>query len=429
MFLTAIDQRARIKGSRDPLGFVPVWSRFGRKVVGNLTTQSNSLRGFTTLLLGIYFAQRAEDAGATDSMLDVFLRFEQLAAYARKGKNDDGGFRGIDRVSSTLSKRKEFTLSTHPDDQILSNQRTYGLWGLFTVPAEASGLLQHDSTTLTPAAEKFVESRYLPVFARAGDPGARRTLQLITRPRSNVSLGGKDAPLLQAVADLHGKKLTRFEADFYREYLLLNSAADKTSGAQAQLVGLLNELPLGSEFDMQALRAVTKSALSRGPDYSGLAEWLSAIGTLERFLVPAASAFGFLLSRDGQGVDAVAKEIRDAWGARLDTLDVAHLTAHQREIGAATHQGGAERLLRVAAAFSDGDFGGAVRQLIEHNSAVMQHRGGSDAWVRIENDRLRVRFHDELERLVDPDTLESPWKNSYFIDSLFTVFRSIRGDG
>jgi hypothetical protein len=139
----------------------------------------------------------------------------------------------------------------------------------------------------------------MPVFARAGDPDARRTLQLITRPRSNVSLGGKDAPLLQAIADLHGKKLTRFEAEFYREHLLLNSAADKTSGAQAQLVGLLNELPLGSEFDMQALRAVTKSALSRDPDHSGLAEWLSAIGTLERFLVPAASAFGFLLSRDG----------------------------------------------------------------------------------------------------------------------------------
>lgn len=429
MFLTAIDQRARIKGSRDPLGFVPVWSRFGRKVVGNLTTQSNSLRGFTTLLLGIYFAQRAEDAGATGSMLDVFLRFEQLAAYARKGKNDDGGFRGIDRVSSWLSKRKEFTLSTHPDDQILSNQRTYGLWGLFTVPAEASGLLQHDSITLTPAAERFVESRYMPVFARAGDPDARRTLQLITRPRSNVSLGGKDAPLLQALADLHGKKLTRFEAEFYREHLLLNSAADKTSGAQAQLVGLLNELPLGSEFDMQALRAVTKSALSRGPDHSGLAEWLSAIGTLERFLVPAASAFGFLLSRDGQGVDAVAQEIRDAWGEGLHTIDVPHLTAHRGEIGAATHEGGAERLLRVATAFKEGDFGVAVRQLVEHNTAVMQHRNGSDAWVRIENDCLRVRFHDELERLVDPGTLESPWKNSYFIDSLFTVFRTIRGDG
>jgi len=55
MFMTEIDSRAKVKGSRDPLAVIPVWSFFGRKVVGNLTTVTDSVRGFTILLLGYYF--------------------------------------------------------------------------------------------------------------------------------------------------------------------------------------------------------------------------------------------------------------------------------------------------------------------------------------------------------------------------------------
>ena len=55
-FLTLEDPNAKIKGSRDPLAAQPIWAAFGRHVVTNLTTQSTSVRGFTTLLLGRYFA-------------------------------------------------------------------------------------------------------------------------------------------------------------------------------------------------------------------------------------------------------------------------------------------------------------------------------------------------------------------------------------
>lgn len=63
-FLTDLDSRAAVKGSRDPLGIQQKWTRLGRHVVGNLTTVSNSVRDFTTLLLGYYFAARlAEELG------------------------------------------------------------------------------------------------------------------------------------------------------------------------------------------------------------------------------------------------------------------------------------------------------------------------------------------------------------------------------
>ena len=62
-FLTAIDPRAAIKGSRDPLGLQPIWTSLGRKLVGNLTTVTTSTRGFTTLILGLYFADELTSAG------------------------------------------------------------------------------------------------------------------------------------------------------------------------------------------------------------------------------------------------------------------------------------------------------------------------------------------------------------------------------
>ena len=37
MFLTLEDPRAKVQGSRDPLGTQPAWYWFGRRLVGNLT--------------------------------------------------------------------------------------------------------------------------------------------------------------------------------------------------------------------------------------------------------------------------------------------------------------------------------------------------------------------------------------------------------
>ena len=103
-FLTQLDSRAAIKGSRDPLGVQSIWSRFGRRVVGNLTTVSTSVRDFTVLLLGYYFAERVADEGGTEGDLATFLKWEQLAAYARARVNKEQGFRGTERVWKRLGE-------------------------------------------------------------------------------------------------------------------------------------------------------------------------------------------------------------------------------------------------------------------------------------------------------------------------------------
>src|SRR5688500_7701403 len=93
MFLTLEDERARIKGSRDPLGTQLIWTEVGRQMVTNLTTVTTSLRGFTTLLLARYYAEKLIEEGKAkeEDALPLFLRFEQIAAYAREVVHAAGG--------------------------------------------------------------------------------------------------------------------------------------------------------------------------------------------------------------------------------------------------------------------------------------------------------------------------------------------------
>jgi hypothetical protein len=129
-FLTDLDSRATVKGSRDPLGIQGVWTRFGRHVVGNLSTVSNTVRDFTVLLLGYHFAARVAEQNGPDSQLNTFLKWEQLAGYARGRVNNDWSFRGTERARQRVDESDTITLSAESKHQLLSNQKLYGLWGL-----------------------------------------------------------------------------------------------------------------------------------------------------------------------------------------------------------------------------------------------------------------------------------------------------------
>jgi hypothetical protein len=54
-FFTEQDPNYRIKGSRDPLGFQPIWQSLGRTVVKYLSTVSNNLKDFQVLSYVWYF--------------------------------------------------------------------------------------------------------------------------------------------------------------------------------------------------------------------------------------------------------------------------------------------------------------------------------------------------------------------------------------
>jgi len=106
-FFTEVDPEVALKDSRDLTTVTTIWSHFGRKLVGNLTTVTTSVRGFTTLLLGHHLASRLVDSGEVPAVeyIESFLRFEQIAAYSRIAWAEETGdavntIRGIRRVEA-----------------------------------------------------------------------------------------------------------------------------------------------------------------------------------------------------------------------------------------------------------------------------------------------------------------------------------------
>ncbi|MGH6623293.1 MAG: hypothetical protein ACREBN_04940, partial [Burkholderiaceae bacterium] len=236
-FLTELDSRAEIKGSRDPLGIQSVWVRFGRHVVGNLTTVSNSLRDFTTLILGYWLIEEASGKVADGSQLAIFLRWEQLAAYARLQLNNESVFRGIERTKKALSESRRVTISSAPQHQILSNQKIYGLWGLYSVPSATSGLVIQDPPSLSARAREFVTQACLPVLQKAGaKPGELVDFLIEDRVRVDIDDSNR---LVRATAAVLKDRLHVTERPFYRFHLIEGGPDDPTRGLQRQLAELL----------------------------------------------------------------------------------------------------------------------------------------------------------------------------------------------
>jgi hypothetical protein len=419
-FLTDLDSRAAIKGSRDPLGLQAVWTHFGRKVVGNLTTVSDSVRGFTTLLLGYYFAEQVRDrdgAGAS-SILDSFLKFEQLAAYSRLHVSGDRDFRGIDRVAKRLDEGSRVVVSAEPRHQILSNQKIYGLWGLFSVPARTSGLLEREDTVLTPDARTFVQQEYIARLDRGGFKDGKAVVDVLRREHADLDLDRRDTPLAVALAGLFGPTLTARERDRYRHHLVNGGDRDETQGRQRQLAELLLALP-GDELTLAEIRALARQARGRGTDGTDLADCLEQIACIEALIAPAANIFEFLLARQGLTLAEVSAGLSTQWGPRLAHLPLAELGALASDIAAALG-GVADRWLAIARHLASGDYEAVLRLLVEQNEEVMKARAGA-AWVRVTQGRLEVRYRDESAALVDRRNLRNYRRHSYFVESLRRV--------
>lgn len=420
-FLTDLDSRAAVKGSRDPLGIQPIWTRLGRHVIGNLTTQSTSVRDFGTLLLGYHFAEVLTDQIGPGTETATFIKWEQLAAYSRAWCNADFSFRGVGKVRSILSEGSRVTLSDDRGSQILSNQRTYGLWGLYTGPARTSSLLDGDPVRLTAAGRDIVDSHYLPKLDGASQRYVRRIRQLLESKRSPIDLNRGDQPLAAAVAGVLSKKLSAVERRFFREYLLYGGPQDDTAGRQRQMADLIAETADEDEWDFTPARVrhFAKRARSKGESWEPLAHRLDRIATCESVMAPASVLFGHLLGLDGKRVSSIAERLRSAWGPTLRTVDPALFAELHAELSAGDKVAG-DRWVALAEAFAAGDYSQALLVLADQNKSVMEMRGGV-AWIEIGGGMLHVRVRDEQGGLREGQALIDLWRFPYFLDSLRIV--------
>ena len=422
-FLTLEDPNAKIKGSRDPLGVQPIWSAFGRHVVTNLTTQSTSIRGFTVLLLGRYFAADLLDRGMAnrEDALDIFLRMEQVGAYVRHVAHGvKGEIRGIERVQRFTDERHgNVVIAADRRRMILSDQKVYGLWGLYSVPARTSGLIPQDALDVMPAAREFIESHY--ISRLNGSAGKLR--KLLTQG-GRLRTNDRD-PVFAALTPILDPRFTSDELEFYGTYLRDGHyVPGADAGRQERFRRLLeSDTELGELTGRAEILYLAKRARQQD---GGLSVSLDRIAHLEAFLAPTAALFQHLLTCHRQQVTNVAEEIRRMWGSNVPNLDRAAFEELLSEIQLTSTDAVGSLMDQVHAALHAGDFETAIDGLLSWNEVVMQIRGGAP-WARIgDGRRLDVRYRGTEQLLPAKDELPDLWMNSYFIDALKDVTQQLK---
>ena len=422
-FLTLEDPNAKIKGSRDPLGIQPVWAAFGRHVVTNLTTQSTSVRGFTILLLGRYFAARLIEDGTVsqEEALNVFLRMEQIGAYIRHVAHKlEGNIRGIERVMTFLEEgRGKVKIQSDRRGMILSDQKTYGLWGLYSVPARTSGMIPEGSFGVTEKAREFIERNYMPSLESVTNP----LLRLLSRG-GTLDTRTKE-PVFVALTKILSETFTPEEIEFYGHYLRDGLEVKTTSRErQARFRDLLEaNIDLDAQVGREEVLQLSETA--QGVDVA-LAEYLKRITHLEALLAPAAVIFDYILTQSGQRPKDVAAKLVKHWGGGVPNLDPSKFREILPEIRETSTSEISAAVARSHEALTTGNYEEAVIAVLDWNAKVMAVRNAAP-WARLAEDgRLDVRYRGIERLLPDADDLPMLWHNSYFIDSLKSVTRQLR---
>ena len=422
-FLTLEDPNAKINGSRDPLGVQPIWTAFGRHVVTNLTTQSTSVRGFTILLLGRYFAADLVDRGmaAQEDALDIFLRMEQIGAYVRYvGHEVEGEIRGIERVKRFVHEQAgHVNISADRRSMLLADQKVYGLWGLYSVSARTSGLLLDGTRGVTPAVQGFIKNNYINIL----NGSAAKLQTLLVR-------GGKlrtheTNTVFSALSEVLEPRFSFIELEFYGSYLRDGKKVDGAKPGRQERLRRLLELETNLSEQTGRAEIVHLAKRARGSD-DGLANSLERIVNLEALLAPAAALFQHVLTRDGQRLSDVASEVRQVWGARVPNLERSAFAEMLSEIRSTSSVAVGSRTDEVHAALHSGDYEAAIEGLLAWNEQVMQTRGGAP-WARIgDGRRLDVRYRGAEQPLPKEHELPELWMNSYFVDALKSVTRQLQ---
>lgn len=420
-FLTEIDSRAEVKGSRDPLGLVAIWSHFGRRVVGNLTTVATSQRDFTLRVFGQWVVERIGEQHPDSSPLAAFLRFEQLCSYARFCHDPNASFRGVERVRNRLDESRRVTLSAAPEHQLLSNQRTYGVWGMYSVPSANSGLLDHEHR-LTEAGRSLVYATCLPFLrAQRVDPD-QHLVRLLAEAKRSIDLDGQHRGLVEALGKLLAPSLRAHERSLYESHLLFGGPADPTHGKQELLAKILAKVGQADDRGLSPtlLRAMAKEAKRAGNPQ--LASDLEVIRVCESVLALAARTFGWLAKCPNQKRDWLVAQMRRQLGkAAVLELEEFHTLAAQMRVASIAD---AQRWIRIADAFAAGDYGVVIDELLALNTQVMKERDGA-AWLEFRGGTLSVRFRDEAAELPEAKDLPHLWQHSYFVDSLRTLVAQV----
>ena len=407
MLLSLPDDRLKPKGSRDPLGFELVWSHFGRKVVGNLTTITSSLENFSVAMLGFYLTHRLlPNSIEQKEILKCFIRYEQVTAYLRYVA-EHRKIMGITRVTKRMRGDNELTLGLGKRSQILSDQASYGLWGLYSSAMRSTGLISGDRRVPTNEGIDLGEL----ISSELGKENVQRLMGWMEKDQSVDRAMLNDDMALAYVAAVNNPKV--------RSRLLEQlGTAGKTTGVQARLWRYSQDVlkvAAGRDVGMELSEFVAALVETCSND-EALKASLTDIQNAERLLVTANMLFRFLRTQDGKSIDKVAGALQE----RIEDLVQPRLEQPVTDKNVPYR----ESLEQFRRALIESDIRSALSVLIKLNEGVMHNRGGS-SWVELEGNIIRVRVPSESGDLRDQQYLQQylqeHWDYDYFLGSFKNI--------
>jgi hypothetical protein len=401
-FLSLLDDRAKPKGSRDPLGFELVWSYFGRKLVGNLTTITSSMDNFAVALLGFYWANQsaslvADDAKRQKQIREDFLRYEQLTGYLRYHANG-GDIMGITRIRQRMDDSSfRITLGLSTEQLILSDQATYGLWGLYSSAMRESGLISGNDRVVTAKGMQIVEA----IIKRLGDGGNEIKALLETRK-----------PFGRDMFDhLAGRFMSAIHHRSVQQPLLeALMSGDERQGVQGELWSITRGLFNHSENKPKTFIEFIEQVLASNPSEL-LSSRLRDVLDIERLLVAINNLFHYCRRMDGELFDDVVKELYQKqylFNYLPESLPVDQFPKR-------------EPLNHLLGALRNNDLSTVLAEIFLLNKEVMQQRSGAP-WVELEAGKtVRAKVKSETAELKTQLDLEQGWDYDYFLKSFFSI--------
>lgn len=382
-FITQPDLNFRIKGSRDPLGFQPIWQKLGRKIIKDLSTVSGNIIDFQVMSFAWYFWEDRPDK----DFMAFFYKFEQACAYTRELYFEKSSYNGKEFVS----KRKNYSsyrLSTSNADTILSNQKTYGVFGKYNRPFTEMRIKYQDDfkTVMESAINDKTDSKKLQ--------------ELIDRLISeDVVIVTKDE--LKSIAELL-EQLSDVEKKFY-ERLILETPTHKCQNELFHLFKAYPELR-GEPFQLYPfIESVLKHDIS-----NELKGCLIEIKNTESVLYSYANLFRHLQSKPVWHFSEINKEeLFNFFPKKQDYLfnNSAVVNLNEELVSLA------EDKSRIALA------------AVNRNETVSKRRSNS-AWIKQENGKL-VRYYSDGGREVSKLDIENSYENNYFLPTYISLYNQI----
>jgi hypothetical protein len=396
-----------IHSSRDPLGFLSIWSQRGRSVVPNLTEQTDEARGFQLLVTAFRLWEdfQVKHADAKVRVEEFFLLIEQAFAYSTQSRTKEWPLPGRERVV-------KFTRGGTPrlslKNGILANQLSNGVWGLYRGAAFRSGIL-HESMRCLSVSFRLDMGDDTRLDGRLRDQ-LFRTIRKVHEDRDHgveFSLhGARQLPdqLAEILSKVPQKSLLR-------RYLLPPGSLEE------RVAKLLYENRNTFWNDASYRRVFINQCIGQFPQERDLFE---QILRCENFIAPVEKVFRRLFRFAGKQVKSAASAM---------DIDLATFRDAFHEFRASgPYSGGTTRRFAI---YHDGiqisskqDF---VRSILTCHRKVAADRR-REPWITDESDKLQVLVNVEDSSEDAPlDAIPgNTWINDYYLTPLLSVYTRLR---